>query len=51
MTKADLLDEFDRLCREGTKEEVMAFHLKHGHQLLEEIQYLDRTSHNPKKEN
>ena len=49
MTNADLLEEFERLCREGTKEEVMAFHLKHGHQLLEEIQ--SRTNSNPKKEN
>jgi hypothetical protein len=48
MSNAAIAEEFVRLCREGSKEEIMAFHRKHQQKILEEIEA--RTNRNSKKE-
>ena len=48
MSNADIVEEFTRLCREGTKEEILAFHREHQQKILEELEA--RSNRNPKKE-
>ena len=37
MTNAAIAEEFVRLCREGTKEEIVAFHREHQQKILEAV--------------
>jgi hypothetical protein len=48
MSNEAIAEEFMRLCREGSKEEILAFHGKHQQKILEEIEA--RTNRNSKKE-
>ena len=49
MSNDAITEEFLRLCHEGSKEEILAFHGKHQQKILEEIE--SRTNRSPKKEN
>ena len=49
MSNDAITEEFLRLCHEGSKEEILAFHGKHQQKILEEIDA--RTNRSPKKEN
>ena len=49
MSNDAITEEFLRLCPEGSKEEILAFHGKHQQKILEEIE--TRTNRSPKKEN
>ena len=48
MSNADIAKEFVRLCREGSKEQILAFHSEHQQKVLEELEA--RTNRSPKKE-
>ena len=49
MSNDAITEEFLRLCHEGSKEEILAFHGKHQQKILEELE--SRTNRSPKKEN
>ena len=49
MSNADIAKEFVRLCREGSKEQILAFHSEHQQKVPEEIDA--RSNRSPKKEN
>ena len=49
MSNEAITGEFLRLCREGSKEEIMAFHREHEQKVLEELEA--RINRSPKKEN
>ena len=38
MSNEAITEEFLRLCREGSKEEIMAFHREHEQKVLEELE-------------
>ena len=48
MSNADITKEFMRLCREGSKEQILAFHSEHQQKVLEELEA--RSNRSPKKE-
>ena len=48
MSNADIAKEFMRLCREGSKEQILAFHSEHQQKVPEEIDA--RSNRSPKKE-
>ena len=49
MSNDAITEEFLRLCREGRKEEILAFHGKNQQKILEVLEA--RTNRSPKKEN
>lgn len=49
MSNDAITEEFMRLCREGSKEEILAFHSEHQQKVPEEIDA--RSNRSPKKEN
>ena len=49
MSNEAITEEFMRLCREGSKEQILAFHSEHQQKVLEEIE--TRSNRSPKKEN
>ena len=49
MSNDAITEEFLRLCHEGSKEEILAFHGKHQQKIMEELEA--RTNRSPKKEN
>ena len=38
MSNEAITEEFMRLCREGSKEEILAFHREHEQKVLEELE-------------